>query len=106
MNKYRNVKTVVDGIEFASKLEAKRYAELRLLERAFQIMCLELQPKFTISLNDIPICTYVADFKYFADGDLNNVIVEDVKGMKTPVYRLKKKLVEAQYGIQIMEITK
>jgi hypothetical protein len=102
----------VDGIVFASKAEARRYAELRLLEKAKEIYDLELQPKFpiyvtrpghTTSRSDKPVTTYIADFRY-RRGPRGILTIEDVKGMKTPVYRLKKKLVEAQYGIQIQEI--
>jgi len=102
-NKYRAVKTEVDGITFDSKREAARYMELVLLERAGEISHLELQPSFVCMVNGHKICTYKADFRYFS---ASNSIVEDVKGMKTPVYRLKKKLVEALYpGVKIQEIS-
>ncbi len=101
-NKYRAVKTEVDGIVFDSKREAARYMELMLLERAGEISHLELQPKYDCIINGKKICTYKADFRYFTK--LGN-IVEDVKGVKTPIYRLKKKLVEALYaGVTIQEI--
>lgn len=104
MNKYRNIKTAVDGITFDSKLEAKRYGELKLLEMAGEIHLLELQPKYRCVIGGEPVCTYIADFRY---ADKHGVVwVEDVKGMKTPVYRLKKKLTEALHGITITEITK
>ena len=112
-SKYGAIKTEVDGIVFASKAEARRYAELRLLEKAKEIYDLELQPKFpiyvarpgqaTVTRATKPVCTYIADFRY-RRGPTGVLTIEDVKGMKTPVYRLKKKLVEAQYGIQIQEI--
>lgn len=102
-NKYRAVKTEVDGITFDSKREAARYMELMLLQKAGEISRLELQPKYDCVVNGHKICTYRADFRYF---DASNSIVEDVKGMKTPVYRLKKKLVEALYpGVKIQEIS-
>ena len=50
MSKYRNVKTEVDGILFASKKEARRYSELKLLERAGEIAHLELQPRIKICI--------------------------------------------------------
>lgn len=111
-SKYGAVKTTVDGVTFASKAEARRYQELRLLEKAGEVTELELQPKFPIyvSINgrsrhmgDKPVCTYVADFRY-RFGPTGILMIEDVKGMKTPVYRLKKKMVEAQYGVEIIEI--
>jgi hypothetical protein len=102
-NKYRAVKTEVDGIMFDSKREAARYMELVLLERAGEISRLELQPKYDCVVNGKKICTYKADFRYF---NANGSVVEDVKGMKTPVYRLKKKLVEALFpGVKIQEVS-
>lgn len=91
----------VDGIVFASKAEAKRYGELKLLESEGKIRDLRLQPKFPIILNEIKVCVYIADFFYEEDG---GATVEDVKGMPTPLYKLKRKLVEAQYGISITEV--
>lgn len=105
-NKYGAVRTELDGITFASKAEARKYAELRMLERAGKIGGLELQPRFAITIKGQKIATYVADFAFFEhgpDGYAKQRIVLDVKGMKTPVYRLKKKAVEAQYGITIRE---
>lgn len=100
--KYRAQRTVVDGINFASKAEAKRYLELRAMEQAGLIYHLELQPKFPVIINGIKVCTYIADFAYFTKSER---ITEDVKGMLTPVYRIKKKLVEALYpGMTITEI--
>tara|TARA_R110000787_G_scaffold160652_4_gene274237 strand:+ start:992 stop:1336 length:345 start_codon:yes stop_codon:yes gene_type:complete len=104
-SKYNAVKTEVDGIVFDSKAEAKRYGELRLLLMADEIRQIELQPKFPCHVNGDLICTYVADFKY-RDQRTGERVIEDVKGMKTPVYKLKKKLVEALYALEIVEITK
>ncbi len=105
-NKYGAVKTEVDGIKFDSKAEAKRYMELKLLEKAGEISGLQLQPRYDFSLNGVKIGFYKADF-YYIDGDGVEVpykeVVEDVKGMKTPVYRLKKKLMKAMHGIDILE---
>ena len=101
-NKYKAVRTEVDGITFDSKREAARYMELMLLQRAGEIERLELQPKYDCIVNGRKICTYRADFRYFTK---ESSVVEDVKGMKTAVYRLKKKLVEALYpGVTIQEI--
>lgn len=102
-SKYGATKTVMDGITFHSKGEAIRYSELKNLERAGKIQSLSLQPKFPIVVNDIKICNYIADFKYTLDGV---EIVEDFKGMVTPIYKLKKKLVKACYGIDILEVFK
>jgi hypothetical protein len=103
MSKYHAIKTEVDGIVFASKREASRYSELKLLEAAGEIFDLKLQPKFPIVVNKQKICTYIADFEYeLSDG---TKITVDVKGVKTPVYRLKKKLMKACFGIEITEVT-
>ena len=103
MSKYHAIKTEVDGFIFDSKAEARRYKELRLLEKNGDIADLELQPKFLVEVKGKKICTYLADFQYF-DRAKGAHVVEDVKGVKTPVYRLKKKLVEAIYGIEIIEV--
>ena len=100
-HKYNAVKTTLDGIIFASKAEAKRYAELKLLAQAGVISNLSLQPRYDCVVADVKICTYVADFMYLEQG---KQVVEDVKGVKTPVYKLKKKLVEAIHNIKITEI--
>lgn len=101
-NKFRAKKTKVDGIVFASAKEAGRYSELKLLLKSGAITRLELQPSFPVFINGVKCFIYRADFSYF-DGD--SFVVEDVKGMKTAVYRLKKRCVEAMYpGIRIVEI--
>lgn len=94
-NKYRNVKTVVDGITFDSKKEAKRYGELKLLEKAGEITDLELQPEYPLNVNGKTVAKYRGDFRYF-DRRNGVVVHEDVKGVQTPVFRLKKKILAAQ----------
>lgn len=101
-SKYRNRKTVVDGITFDSKREAERYKELRLLERGGLITDLRLQVPFEL----IPkqpgerAVKYVADFVYTENG---RMVVEDVKGYRTDVYRLKRRMMQVKYGITIQE---
>jgi len=95
MTKYKAKKTEVNGIVFASKKEANRFSELMLLALAGEIRGLELQPKFTMRVNGKKICDYIADFKYRTKDEW---IVEDVKGYKTPVYKLKSKLFDALWG--------
>jgi len=107
MRKYRNVPVVVDGIRFDSKKESRRYSELKLLEKAGEIQALELQPSFKIDINEKRVCTYKADFEYMDLRGPVERVVEDVKSpptRKNSTYRLKKKLVEAVYGIEIREI--
>ncbi len=102
-SKYGNVKTVVDGIKFDSKKEAARYSELKLLQRSGAISGLVLQPEFPIIINGKKVAKWVGDFRYSSYG---SVVVEDVKSSftrKDPYYRLKKKIVEAQYGITVVE---
>lgn len=95
MSKYRNQRTR----GFASKKEAKRYDELRLLEKAKQISFLRTQVRYPIKVNGTLVCTYIADFVYVGDRE----IVEDCKGLRLPLYQLKKKLMKAVYGIDILE---
>jgi hypothetical protein len=104
-NKYGAKKTVVDGITFDSKKESERYKVLRAKADKEEITHLELQPKYRCEIGGKLICTYKADFRYFQQTESGmQLMVEDVKGFKTPIYRLKKKLVEALYpGVVIME---
>ena len=107
-NKYYSRKATVDGIEFDSQKEARRFRELCLLERAGQITNLQRQVKFEL----IPsqridgkvverACTYVADFVYMENG---KKVVEDTKGFKTKDYIIKRKLMLHVHGIKIHEI--
>lgn len=96
-SKYNAKKTVVDDIEFDSMKEAERYRELKLLEKGKEIRNLVLQPRFLLQekFKDKQGKThrkieYVADFLYIDKDD--KAIVEDVKGMITAVYKLKKKM--------------
>ena len=102
-NKYHATRTVVDGITFDSKREAARYTELKLMQRAGLISDLRRQVKFEL----IPkqqgerAVSYIADFVYSEDGQ---TVVEDVKGVRTPVYRIKKKLMLWRHGVRIREV--
>lgn len=100
-NKYKNIKTKVDGIKFDSKAEAKRYIELKMLLKGKYITDLELQPKFELQpkyINNkgehIRAIIYKADFMYIKNGI---TIVEDVKGVETKDFKLKKKILEYKY---------
>lgn len=92
----------VDGIVFASKAEARRYGELKIMVKLGLAKELELQPQFTFFIGDKKMFKYIADFKYF--NAIGQEVFEDVKGVRTAVYRLKKKIIEHQYGIEITEI--
>lgn len=120
-SKYGANKTVIDGIEFDSKREAKRWTELKLLERAGIIRDLDRQVKFVL----IPAqreadtigargairkgkiiereCAYVADFVY-TDTETGETVVEDTKGFKTKDYIIKRKLMLWVHKIKIMEV--
>lgn len=99
-NKYKNKKTQVDMYVFDSAREAKRYKELKLLERVGEISNLELQPRFILQDSfkkngrTYRKIEYIADFKYIENG---KIIVEDVKGLQTDVFKLKHKLFEKTY---------
>lgn len=84
------------GTHWASKKEYRRWEHLRLLEHGVVIYGLRRQVSFKLSVNEIVICTYVADFTYFTRE--GTPIVEDAKGFKTPEYKLKKKLMFALLG--------
>lgn len=117
-SKYHAQPTTVDGIRFDSKKEATRYAELKLMEKAGQIRALTLQPEFQLTvpaLHRIPnpegelvfcgVGVYRADFGYEERQGRRWVpVTEDVKGVRTSVYRLKKRMVEKSYGIEIREV--
>jgi len=111
-SKYRAIPTQIDGIHFDSKKEARRYGELLMLMRAGEIRDLECQPEFPLFTarykgSDVhQVGTYTADFRY-RQGPTRTLIIEDVKSpatRKTAVYRLKKRMVEAAYGITVTEV--
>src|SRR5262249_39678335 len=95
--KYRNIRKEVDGVVFDSCKEAKRYVELKALEKAFVICHLQLQPEFILQekKNGVRAIKYRADFKY-VEHDTYTTVVEDVKGMRTAAYRIKAKLFRAK----------
>lgn len=115
-SKYHNVKTEVDGIRFDSQKEARRYQELLSLEELGLIEDLRLQVNFTLQEaytkpngERVRAIVYKADFTYYQkdkNGDYTLYIVEDVKSRatKTPVYRMKKKLMWEKFRIQIKEV--
>lgn len=126
MSKYRNRKITVDGIEFDSKKEAERYQQLKIYQRAGLISDLRLQVPFELipaQYEDSPevyvrntsahkkgehkkklvekAVVYRADFVYIDDGE---TVVEDVKGMKTREYIIKRKLMLKVHGIKVREV--
>jgi len=95
-------KPVVDGIKFDSPAEAKRYLELRQMERFGEVSDIRLQVAYPFIENGKVCFNYYADFVYVLTAT-GEEVVEDVKGMMTDIYRLKKKLIDARYGIRIQE---
>jgi hypothetical protein len=110
--KYSNRTTLVGDQAFDSAREARRYQELLLLTRAGEVRELERQPEFPIHapifsaagevVGLVVVGSYYADFRYRDRS--GQVVVEDAKGVRTAVYRLKRRLTIAQYGIQIVEV--
>jgi hypothetical protein len=101
-SKYNNKKTIINGITFDSKKEADRYAFLTRRATIGEVVDIHLQVPFVFALEGKKMFTYKADFVYF-DKLANELIVEDVKGFRTPIYKLKKKLIESQHKIKITE---
>jgi hypothetical protein len=108
--KYHNTKVIYKDIRFSSKKEMRRYITLKQLERAGIIKELELQPKFLLQEGytnakgkKIRPIYYIADFYYYDYID-NKWVVEDTKGVRTDVYKLKKKLFEYKYNLTIDEL--
>lgn len=109
-NKYHNKKVEYNGIKFDSKKEMQRYKELELMQDTDYICNLELQKKFLLQEGYInakgkkirPIY-YIADFFYYDYID-SKWVVEDTKGIRTEVYKLKKKLFEYKYNLTIDEL--
>ena len=121
-NKYKNEKVEFDGIKFDSKRERDRYMVLKDAERRGVISELKCQPKFTlipaqyheeakqlktkvkmVKKCDFLAITYTGDFQYVKDG---KVVVEDVKGMVTPEYKLKEKMMLFFHKIRIRRVYK
>ena len=107
-SKYANEKAVAGGLQFESRKEARRYQELRLLERAGEIQNLQRQVKFELlpsqryngKVIERPV-NYIADFTYTENGKL---VVEDTKGFRTKEYMLKRKMMLYLCGIRIREV--
>lgn len=103
VGKYNAQGQRIDGIFFASKAEAGRYCQLKRLVEAGTITHLETQPSYPMSVKGVPICTYRADFRYrwVVDGRVHEIVVEEVKGLETPEFKLKAKLYRAIYGTEL-----
>lgn len=107
MNKYRAKKIrTAEGV-FDSKAELARWNELKLLERAGEIKNLRRQVRYKMVINGVHVCDYIADADYWGrvKGDKFGLVVEDTKGVRTPLYRLKAKLMKAVHGVTITEVS-
>lgn len=101
-NKYKNVPTAIDGIRFHSKKEGRRYLELKAMLQAGLIEDLRRQVYYDLDVNGVHIAKYVADFVYF-DTQRQEEVVEDPKGVRTQVYKIKKRLMKAVHDIEVEE---
>lgn len=101
-SKYGNKRVQIDGIWLDSILEGKRYGQLKLLKAAGEVTDFEMQVTYRIDVNGIHICDYRADFVVWYPG--GRIDVEDTKGVETPEFKLKKKLMLAVHGIKIVLI--
>lgn len=101
-NKYRNKITIVDDIKFSSKKEANYYGKLKLLLKSGDVISFERQVKYHFELNGVKIGYYVADF--VINWKTTGIRVVDVKGMRLPIYNLKKKMMKAFHNIDVIEV--
>jgi hypothetical protein len=98
-NKFGNKHTIVDGYEFDSKAEAARYGQLKMSEKAGEVSSIRRQVTYPLMINTYSVGTWTADFVYLlASG---KEIIEDVKGIRLPVFNLKARIFYALYGTQI-----
>lgn len=108
-HKYGAIATEIDGIRFDSKAEARRYGELKLMERAGEIHSLIVHPQYELlpAVRDKKLkrILYEADFMYIEEAT-GTMVLEDVKGVRTPVYRLKRNILlrTLQTGWEFREI--
>lgn len=98
--KYGAEKVKIDGYRFDSKAEARRYGELRLLQKAGKIFALTVHPVYPINIRNQHICNVELDF-FYHNTETNEDHYEDVKGFDMPLSKLKRKLVEAAYGFKV-----
>lgn len=101
MNKYNNKITYIGGIKFDSRREAMHYVYLRDLLQKGTIKNLQLQTKMPFKIDNKTIFNYLADFTYEDVFGMHYIDVKSSITAKNPVFRLKKKLIEAQYNIEI-----
>ena len=106
MNKYKAVRTLVDGVLFDSKKEAAHYQNLRAMERCGVISGLECHKRYTLEVKGTKICDFEPDFVFmYAGGEKS---AHDVKGLRKgsayQLFRIKARLFEALYGVRVIEV--
>lgn len=101
MTKYKNKKVIFDGIEFDSRREFAYYLDFKKLQAAGEITHLEVHPTFVCGVNGMKVCTYEADFAFKDKGRKRVIDVKSPATARLPVFRLKKKLVRALYGVDV-----
>jgi hypothetical protein len=104
--KYNNKKVMYNGYQFDSVLEAERYVILQSKEQAHEVRNLRRQVPYRFEYNNRHITSYIADFvyeEYDAGADVWRLVVEDVKGVRTPVYNLKKRMMLVWYDVTVRE---
>ena len=91
------------GFKFDSKWEAERWGQLKSMEKAGVVTQLERQVRYDLTVNDVKICDYIADFRYLLEEEsgLSKLVVEDAKGVLTSEFKLKKKLMKAVHNVDI-----
>jgi hypothetical protein len=102
VNKYKARPVTTEEGRFASQREYQHWCVSKLREKAGEISHLERQVRFKLAINGHHICDFIAD-EVFTDTATGKRVVVDVKGVKTPVYRLKKKLMKALLNIDVVE---
>lgn len=97
-HKFNAIRTECDGLKFASKKEARYYEQLKLRQAAGEVLCFLTQIPIRLSGGVRYVCDFLV---FFVDGTCKFI---DVKGMRTAIYIVKKKIVEAQYPFRIEEV--
>ncbi len=102
INKYHNKKCSMDGFKFDSLREMAHYEKLKMGLKMGLIKNLQIHPVFPLVVNGVIIGKYISDFSYRTV--VGTLVVVDVKGVKTAVYKLKKRLIKALYSIDVVEV--
>lgn len=100
-SKFNNRQVHADGLTFDSLAEHRRWCELKLLQQGGAIAGLTVHDRWPLYVKGVLVCHYESDFCY---AENNKLVVEDVKGALTELYKLKKKMMRACWGIRIVEI--